>query len=69
MDFYTTSLLDSDESDELHVCPLCQKFYQSEKELYLHIMRAHQDSERLANELRADLYTRWRDRISRHHAQ
>lgn len=69
MDLYAALPPDLDESDELHICPLCQKFYRSEKELYLHIMRAHQDSERLANELRADLYTRWRDRITRHYAQ
>ena len=53
--------------EDLHVCPVCTKMYMEEKALYLHIIKAHQDGERLAYDLRADLYRRWQERIPRHH--
>jgi hypothetical protein len=51
--------------ESLHVCPACAKMFLEEKTLYLHIMRAHQDGQRLAYDLRADLYRRWQERIPR----
>jgi hypothetical protein len=56
-----------EEVDGLHVCPICAKMYLEEKAMYLHIMRAHQDGQRMAYDLRADLYRRWQERIPRHH--
>ena len=51
--------------ETLHVCPICTKMYMEEKALYLHIMRAHADGQRMAFDLRADLYRRWQERIPR----
>lgn len=47
----------------LHVCPVCRKLYLREKELYLHILKAHQDGQYMAYTFRADLYQRWQNRI------
>ncbi len=49
----------------LHICPICAKIYLEEKPMYMHIMRAHQDGQRMAYDLRADLYRRWQERIPR----
>jgi hypothetical protein len=54
------------ELESLHMCPVCAKMYLEEKGLYLHIMRAHQEDQRLAYDLRADLYKRWQERVPRH---
>jgi hypothetical protein len=52
--------------ESLHICPMCAKMFLEEKGLYLHIMRAHQDDQRLAFDLQADLYRRWQQRIPHH---
>jgi hypothetical protein len=49
----------------LHICPVCSKMFLEEKNLYLHIMRAHKDGQSLAYDLRADLYKRWQERVPR----
>lgn len=55
----------TEQVDGLHVCPICAKLYLEEKTMYLHIMRAHEDNQRMAFDLRADLYRRWQERIPR----
>ncbi|MBZ0288699.1 MAG: hypothetical protein K8I30_13865 [Anaerolineae bacterium] len=49
----------------LHICPVCTKLFIQQKALYLHIMHVHQDGQRLAFDLRADLYSRWQERVPR----
>ncbi len=54
-----------EEVDGLHICPVCAKMYMVEKLLYQHIMIAHQDGERMAYDMQADLYRRWQERNPR----
>jgi uncharacterized C2H2 Zn-finger protein len=49
----------------LHVCPVCSKMFLEAKSMYLHVMRVHPDGQRLAYNLRADLYKRWQERLPR----
>lgn len=49
----------------LHICPVCSKLFLQNKAMYLHIMRVHPDGQRLAFDLRADLYRRWQERVPR----
>jgi hypothetical protein len=49
--------------ENLHLCPCCAKIFLEAKGLYLHIMRAHQEDQRYALDLQADLYRRWRQRL------
>lgn len=58
-DIVTTSF------EELHVCPICRKFFTEEKLLYRHILQAHQDQQYMSYDMQADLYERWQDRIPR----
>lgn len=51
--------------EELHVCPICRKFFIEEKSLYKHILDAHQDQQYMSFDLHADLYERWQGRIPR----
>ena len=52
--------------DGLHVCPICAKMYMEEKALYFHIMQVHEDNQRMAYDLEADLYRRWQQRVPRY---
>jgi uncharacterized C2H2 Zn-finger protein len=54
------------EVDGLHVCPVCAKMFLEERALYQHIIRAHQQGEQMAYDMRADLYRRWQERIPRY---
>jgi hypothetical protein len=56
---------DHSDIDGLHSCPVCNKLFIQEKALYLHIMRVHPDGQRLALDLRADMYMRWQERLPR----
>jgi uncharacterized C2H2 Zn-finger protein len=49
----------------LHICPVCDKIFLDRKTMFGHILRAHEDGQRLAYDLKADLYERWQDRIQR----
>jgi uncharacterized C2H2 Zn-finger protein len=53
------------EVNGMHVCPVCAKMFMEEKAFYGHIMCAHPDSQRMAHDMRADLYRRWQERIPR----
>lgn len=54
-----------DLEDALHLCPVCDKLFLDRKAMFQHVLRAHQDGQRLAADLNADLYQRWQDRIQR----
>jgi hypothetical protein len=47
----------------IHVCPICRKMFTLEKELYRHVIHAHQDKQYMSYDLHADLYERWQERI------
>ena len=48
--------------ENMLLCPVCAKIHTDEKGLYLHIMRAHPEDQRMAYDLHADLYRRWQKR-------
>lgn len=54
-----------EELDGLHTCPVCQKLFLKEKNMYLHIMRVHPDGQQMAFDLHADMYIRWQERLPR----
>ncbi|MFO7322515.1 MAG: hypothetical protein DIU68_012345 [Chloroflexota bacterium] len=55
----------SESSEPIMSCPVCQKLFLEEKQLYRHIVQAHQDGEYMSYTFQADLYERWQERIPR----
>jgi hypothetical protein len=51
--------------EDLHVCPVCQKYFVEEKAMYQHVLQAHEDQQYMAYDMQADMYERWQDRHPR----
>ncbi len=55
----------TDISETVQFCPFCQKLFMQEKALFKHIVQAHRNGEYMAYSFRADMYSRWQDRLPR----
>ena len=55
----------ADTAETVQFCPFCQKLFLQEKALFKHIVQTHRDREYMAHSFRADMYSRWQERLPR----